>query len=52
MIVGATFGPFRFVVDDAAYALNTYEATDTRAKQGCAEQGFLDSTLKMIEQTR
>jgi hypothetical protein len=52
MIVGANFGPFRFVVDDAAYALNTYEATDTRAKQGCAEQGFLDSTLKMIEQTR
>jgi hypothetical protein len=51
-IVGTNFGPFRFVVDDAAYALNTYPATDTRAAMGCAEQGFMEGGLKLIEATR
>jgi hypothetical protein len=51
LIVGLNFGPFRFVVDDAAYPLNTYEATDTRAKPGCAEDGFLNGVKAMIEQT-
>jgi hypothetical protein len=47
--VGTNFGQFRFVVDDAAYALNTYPATDTRAAAGCAEHGFLTGTLKLID---
>ena len=42
----------RFVVDDAAYALNTYPATDTRAAVGCAENGFIESALTLIEATR
>jgi neutral ceramidase len=47
-LVSTNFGQFRFVVDDAAYALNTYPATDTRAAMGCAENGFLESALKLI----
>jgi Neutral/alkaline non-lysosomal ceramidase, N-terminal len=52
LMVALTFGPFRFVVDDASYPLNTYIATATTAKQGCAEQGFLDNALQMMEQLR
>jgi hypothetical protein len=51
-VVALTFGPLRFVVDDAAYPLNTYEATATTAKQGCAEQGLINGTLEMLDQTR
>jgi len=47
-IVALTFGPVRFVVDDAAYAHNTYEATATTAKKGCAEVGYLNGSLEMI----
>jgi hypothetical protein len=47
-IVARTFGPMRFVVDDAAYVHNTYEATATTAKRGCAEAGFLRNSLGMI----
>jgi len=47
--VGTNFGQFRFIVDDAAYALNTYPATDTRAAVGCAEHGFLTETVKLID---
>jgi hypothetical protein len=52
LIVALNFGPARFVVDEASYPLNTYEATATRFKRGCAEQGFLDNALQMIEQLR
>ncbi len=52
VFVALTFGPLRFVVDDASYPLNTYIATATTAKQGCAEQGFLDNALQMMEQLR
>jgi neutral ceramidase len=45
--VGANFGPFRFAVDDRAYTLRTYPATDTRAAPMCAEQGVLQSFAKM-----
>lgn len=48
LLFSANFGAFRFVVDDAAYPLNTYPATDTRAKFGCAEQGFIDEAMRMI----
>jgi len=50
--VGTNFGQFRFVVDDAAYALNTYPATDTRAVVGCAEEGYLESVQGLLEKTR
>jgi neutral ceramidase len=50
VIVALTFGPAHFLIDDASYPLNTYEATATRAKRGCAEKGFLDNALQMIEQ--
>lgn len=52
MVVLDNFGPFRFLVDDAGYPLNTYEATATRAKQGCAEQGLVDGVLQLMEQLR
>lgn len=51
-LVSTNFGPFRFVVDDAAYPLNTYPATDTRAAAGCAENGFIEMALKLVEATR
>ncbi len=52
MIAALTFGPMRFVVDDASYPLNTYEATATRARQGCAGPGLVDNALQMLEQLR
>ncbi len=52
LIVSLNFGPMRYVIDDASYVLNTYEATASRAKQGCAEQGFIRGALEMLEQLR
>ena len=46
LIVSLNFGPMRYVIDDASYVLNTYEATASRAKQGCAEQGFIDARCR------
>lgn len=51
-VVARTFGPMRFVVDEAAYPLNTYEATATWAKAGCAEDGYLDHSLRLIDTLR
>ena len=51
-IVAFTFGPTRFVVDDAAYAYNTYEATATTAKAGCAEPGYLRGAIDLIGRVR
>ena len=51
-IVALTFGPMRFVVDDAAYAHNTYEATATTARKGCAEKGYLGAGMELIAATR
>lgn len=48
MVVLTNFGPMRYVVDDASYPLNTFEVTSTRAKQDCAEQGFIDGVLEMM----
>lgn len=50
-IASLNFGPMRYVVADADYPLNTYEATATTAKQGCAESGFVKSSLDMIAET-
>ncbi|PHQ64097.1 MAG: hypothetical protein COC10_02650 [Sphingobium sp.] len=49
-IVALTFGPLRFVVDDAAYGYDSYEATATTAKKGCAEQGYLNGVRDMMTQ--
>jgi neutral ceramidase len=49
-IVALTFGPLRFVVDDAAFKQNTYEATATTARVGCAEQGYLSGAKSLISQ--
>ena len=46
-IVAETYGPMRYVMDDAAYAQNTYEATASTAKKGCAEQGFLNASAEL-----
>jgi hypothetical protein len=52
VIVALTFGPMRFVVDDAAYAHNTYETTATTAKAGCAERGYIDGALELIARAK
>ncbi|MCS0631159.1 hypothetical protein NX786_17640 [Telluria mixta] len=52
MVVLDNFGPFRFLVDDASYPLNTYEATATRARQGCGEQGLVDGVLQLLDRSR
>jgi hypothetical protein len=52
MLVLTNFGPLRYVVDDASYPLNTFEVTSTRAQQGCAEQGFIDGVLQMMDRLR
>jgi hypothetical protein len=52
MVVLDNFGPFRFLAEDASYPLNTYEATATRAKQGCGEQGLIDGVLQLMERLR
>jgi hypothetical protein len=50
MVVLDNFGPFRFLAEDASYPLHTYEATATRAKQGCGEQGFISGVVQMMDQ--
>jgi neutral ceramidase len=52
MVVLDNFGPFRFLAEDASYPLNTYEATATRAKQGCGEQGLIDGVVQLMERLR
>ncbi|TNE67799.1 MAG: hypothetical protein EP335_00825 [Alphaproteobacteria bacterium] len=51
-MISSNFGPFRFVVNEAAYALNTYPATDTRAQAGCAENGFTKKVEELVAATR
>jgi neutral ceramidase len=50
ILVSLTYGPVHYVVSDADYPLNTYEATAAMAKMGHAEQGFLDAGLEMMRQ--
>lgn len=52
MVVLDNFGPFRFLVDDASYPLNTYEATATRARPGCGEEGLVDGVARLLERMR
>lgn len=46
--VSLNYGPMRYVVADADYPRSTYEATATTARSGCAEQGFIRESLRMI----
>jgi neutral ceramidase len=48
VVTADNFGPAWFIVDDAAYAQNTYEATASRLQSGCGEQAFLNGALEMI----
>jgi neutral ceramidase len=48
-LIAQIYGPMHFVVDDAAYASDSYEMTESRVKPGCAEQGFVDRTLDMLK---
>ena len=52
LVALTNFGPLRYVVDDASYPLNTFDVTSTRARQGCAEQGFLDGVREMMDRLR
>lgn len=47
-VVTTNYGPMRYVVRDADYAGNTYEATASTARRGCAETGYLRTALGMI----
>lgn len=49
-LASLSYGPVHYVVGDADYPLNTYEATATMAKVGHAEQGFIDAALAMMKQ--
>jgi neutral ceramidase len=40
-VASLSYGPMHYVVQDKDYPINTYEATASTAKQGCAEAGFL-----------
>jgi neutral ceramidase len=50
ILASLSYGPVHYVVSDADYPLNTYEATATMAKVGYAEQGFIDAALAMMKQ--
>ena len=51
-IVALTYGPMHYIMDDAGYVQNTYEATASTAKQGCAEQGFLNGAREMLARAK
>lgn len=51
-IVALTYGPMHYVMDDASYVQNTYEATASTAKPGCAERGFLDGARELASRAR
>jgi hypothetical protein len=52
MLISTAYGPVHYVVEDKDYPLNTYPATATRAKPGCAAQGFVSVADKLIKATR
>lgn len=49
VFVSTNFGPGWFIVEDATYPLNTYEATASRFRKGCAENALLDTAAKMLQ---
>jgi hypothetical protein len=51
-LVALAYGPMHYVMADAVYPSNSYQVTATTAKQGCAEQGFIETAQSMITATR
>ena len=51
-LVAMVYGPMKYVVDDSVYASNNYQATATTAKRGCAAEGFVKTSLEMIQKVR
>jgi hypothetical protein len=52
MLVALAYGPMHYVMADAVYPSNSYQVTATTAKQGCAEQGFINTAQSMITKAR
>ncbi len=49
-LAALAYGPVHYVVSDADYPLNTYEATASMAKAGYAEENFIETSLEMLAQ--
>jgi hypothetical protein len=52
ILVSLIYGPVRYVLEDAVYPSNSYQATASMVKPGCAAQGFIDNSLQMINASR
>ena len=48
-LIASVYGPMKYVVEDAAYPSNSYVATATTAKPGCAADGFVNTTLDLLK---
>ncbi len=48
MLASLAYGPIHYVVSDADYPLNTYEATASMAKMGHAEESFIETAMTML----
>ena len=49
MLVASVYGPMKYVVEDAAYPSNSYVATATTAKVGCAADSYVNTTLDLLK---
>ena len=49
MLLASVYGPMKYVVEDAAYPSNSYVATATTAKAGCAADGYVNTTLSLLK---
>jgi hypothetical protein len=50
VLVSLLYGPVHYVIEDSVYATNSYQATATTAKKGCAADGFVNGALEMMRQ--
>ena len=50
LLLALTYGPVHYVVPDAEYPTNSYQATASMVKRGCAEKGFVDGALTLLKQ--
>lgn len=51
ILVALTYGPMHYVMTDASYPSNSYQVTASMVKPGCAERGFIDKSMSMINGT-
>ena len=51
-LVASVYGPMKYVVEGAAYPSNSYVATATTAKPGCAADGFVNTVSDMLQKAR